>query len=90
MRRVSIDLDSRPVIFGISNALTDEMIRGIAVLIYEANRWGLSVYHSGSGSGLWQEEHGERRVKAALAQVSAGRFKMVQLADGFLGLFRQF
>jgi pyruvate-formate lyase-activating enzyme len=86
VRRVSIDLDSRPVIFGIPNALTDEMIKGIAVLIYEAKQREMSVYHSGSGNALWQEEHGERRVKAALTQISDGRLTMAQLADGFLGL----
>jgi hypothetical protein len=86
VRRVSIDLDSRPIIMGIRNSLTDEMIRGIAVLIYEAKRRGISVYHSGSGYALWQEEDGERRVKAALARLSSGRFTLAQLADGFLGL----
>jgi pyruvate-formate lyase-activating enzyme len=85
VRRVSVDLDSRPVIYGISNALTDEMIEGIAVLIYQAKQRGLSVYYSGSGNALWQEEHGERRVQAALARLSAGRFTMARLADGFLG-----
>ena len=43
VRRVSIDLNSRPVIWGIGNALTDEMIRGIAVLIYKGNRRGIFV-----------------------------------------------
>jgi pyruvate-formate lyase-activating enzyme len=86
VRRVSVDLDSRPIILGISNSLTDEMIEGLAVLIYEAKQRGMSVYHSGSGNALWQEEHGERRVKSALVRVSEGRFTMAQLEDGFVGL----
>ena len=89
VRHVSIDLDSRPVIFGIPKALTDEMIRGIAILLYEARQRGISVYHSGSGNALWQEEDGERRTKAALAELSGGRFTMACLpANGFLGLDR--
>ena len=84
VRRVSIDLDSRPIIFGIKNSLTDEMIESIAVLIYEAKEKRISVYHSGSGYALWQEEDGERRVKAALARLSSGRFTLAQLRDGFI------
>ena len=86
VRRVSIDLNSRPIIFGLKNSLTEEMIESIAVLIYEAKKRGISVYHSGSGYALWQEEDGERRVKAALARLSSGRFTLAQLRDGFIGL----
>ncbi|MEA2817550.1 MAG: hypothetical protein QOI93_5319 [Rhodospirillaceae bacterium] len=86
VKRVSIDLDSRPIIFGINKSLTDEIIEGTAILIYEAKRKGMSVYHSGSGYALWQAEHGERRVKAAVARISAGRFTVSQSADGFLDL----
>ena len=62
------------------------MIRGIAILLYEARQREISVFHSGSGSALWQEEDGERRTKAALAELSGGRFTMARLAHGFLGL----
>ena len=86
VKRVSIDLDSRPIIFDIKNSLTDEIIEGIAVLIYEAKRKGMSVYHSGSGYALWEQEDGERRVNAAIARLSGGRFTVKQLADGFLEL----
>ncbi len=86
VKRVSIDLDSRPIMFGIPHTLTDEIVEGIAILIYQAKRKGLSVYHSGSGYALWQRENGEDRVQAALARISAGRFTVSQVADGFLGL----
>jgi sulfatase maturation enzyme AslB (radical SAM superfamily) len=86
VKRISIDLDSRPVIFGLSKQFTDEMVEGIAILILEAKRRGLSVYHSGSGNALWQEEFGERRVNLALARLSNGQFAMVGLEHGFIGL----
>ena len=86
VKRVSIDLDSRPIILDIKNSLTDEIVEGIATLIYEAKRKGMSVYHSGSGYALWEQEQGERRVKAAVARISAGRFTVKQSTDGFLDL----
>jgi organic radical activating enzyme len=86
VKRVSIDLDSRPIIFDIKNSLTDEIIEGAAILIYEAKRRGISVYHSGSGYALWEQEDGERRVNAAVARISGGRFTVKQSADGFLEL----
>ena len=58
VKRVSVDLDSRPVMFNFDNSLTDQMVEGIAVLIYEAKQRGMSVYQSGSGSALWHKESG--------------------------------
>ena len=55
VKRVSVDLNSRPVMFNFDNSLTDQMVEGIAVLIYEAKQRGMSVYQSGSGSALWHK-----------------------------------
>jgi MoaA/NifB/PqqE/SkfB family radical SAM enzyme len=86
VKRVSVDLDVRPTIFGFNNSLTDEIVDGIAVLIYEAKRKGMSVYHSGGGDAVWQDEDGERRVNAALIQISGGRYSLTRAPDGFFGL----
>ena len=86
VKRVSVDLDSRPVMFNFDNSLTDQMVEGIAVLIYEAKQRGMSVYQSGSGSALWHKEAGTRRVKSALMRISDGRYTMTFLEGGFLGL----
>jgi hypothetical protein len=86
--RVSVDLDSRPVMFNFDNSLTDEMVEGIAVLIYEAKQRGMSVYQSGSGYALWHKESGTRRIKSALMRISDGRYTMTFLEGGFLGSAR--
>ena len=86
VKRVSVDLDSRPVMFNFDNSLTDEMVEGIAVLIYEAKQRRMSVYQSGSGAALWHKEAGTRRIKSALMRISGGRCTMAHLEGDFLGL----
>ena len=88
IRRLAIDMDSRPIICGVSGTLNDEMIEGSAILIYEAKRRGMSVVHSGSGNALWEEEGGERRVKEALARLTGGRFTMIQDGENAIHLAR--
>jgi Radical SAM superfamily len=84
VRRVSFDLDSNPVLAGIANSLTDEMIKSIAILIYQAKQRGMSVYQSGSGDAVWQEENGHARVQAALSRISADRLALEISPTGFI------
>jgi Radical SAM superfamily len=88
VRRVSFDLDSNPILNGISGSLTDEIVEGIAVLIYEGKKRGMSVYQSGSGSAVWQEENGYARVQAALARLSNGQYTFNILESGFVTLVK--
>jgi hypothetical protein len=69
VRRVGIDLDSNPVLAGISGSLTDEIVEGIAVLIHEAKKRAMLVRHSGSGAAAWLEENGHARVQEALNRI---------------------
>jgi hypothetical protein len=86
VRRVSFDLDSNPLMAGITNSLTDEMVEAMAILIYEAKQRGMSVYQSGSGDGVWKYEDGHARVQAALSRISAGRFVLEISPSGFIVL----
>jgi hypothetical protein len=86
VRRVSFDLDTNPFVRGIANSLTDEIIEGIAVLIYEAKLRGISVYQSGSGTGVWQSENGEARVQKALERISGGGLAFEISSSGFVML----
>jgi len=88
VKRVSVDLDARPTIAGFKNVLTDEIIESIAVLIYDAKRKGMSVYHSGGGDAAWQYENGDRRLGEAIARISRGKLKLNRMVNGLFAFAR--
>jgi organic radical activating enzyme len=88
VKRVSFDVDYRPLIAGIRSSLTDEIVEAIAILVYEAKQRGMSVYHSGSGDGTWKYGDGQARLEAAMRRKTAGRLNLVTYDTRFVGLVR--
>jgi hypothetical protein len=64
------------------------MIEAIAVLICEGKKRGMSVYHSGSGEGVWQHENGQARLEAVVRRLTSGRFNLVTYDTRYVGLIR--
>ena len=88
VRHISFDVDYRPLIAGITNALTDQMMEAIAVLIYRGKQRDMSVYHSGSGDGTWKYENGQARLEAVIRRMTARRLNLVRYATRFVELVR--